>query len=240
MHHIIEDKEFKIVMKKRIVNIQRFILLSLLFSSCATAYVPNVVNTPLMNNKGEFQASLNTGISGFDPQVAYALTDNIGLMVNGSFANRTSDSSDDFHKHQFVEFGGGYFTKVGSAGRFEVFGGFGAGNLQAEYDNELWVSKARVNSTRFFLQPAIGATTSVFDGSFASRFVYVNLSQNSDNASAMFVEPVLTGKVGYKYVKFIVQTGFSFLLTSNDVAFNYQPFIFSVGVQLNLGKLFDE
>jgi hypothetical protein len=54
-------------------------------TSCAPAYVPNALNTPLFNNKGEIHIAANTGISGFDPQLAYAVTDNIGVMVNGSF-----------------------------------------------------------------------------------------------------------------------------------------------------------
>ncbi len=227
-------------MKKLTGNFLRFLLFPILFFSCAPAYVPNVVNTPLMSNKGEFQASVHTGTSGFDPQFAYALTNNIGLMLNGSFANRTSDTTDNFHKHQFVEFGAGYFASIGTAGRFEVFGGYGAGNLQAEYDNNLWVSKARVNSGRFFIQPAIGASTSVFDGSFSSRLVFVNLSQESEKASCAFIEPALTGKFGYKYVKFVVQTGLSVPLSSSNNLFNYQPFMFSVGIQLNIGKLFEE
>lgn len=35
--------------------ISAFIILT--FSSCAPAYVPNVVNAPLLSNKGEIQAN---------------------------------------------------------------------------------------------------------------------------------------------------------------------------------------
>ena len=157
-----------------------FVIYIFTICGCATVYVPNVVNTPLLSNKGELQVSANLGTSGFDPQFAYAITDNIGLMLNGSFANRTSDSTSDFHKHSFVETGVGYYTSVGENGRFETFGGLGFGKLSAELDNNLWKSYADVSTLRFFIQPTIGASSSIFDGSLSSRMVMVNLSQNSE------------------------------------------------------------
>jgi len=218
-------------------NVIFFIAIIIAINSCAPAYVPNVINTPLLSNKGEIQAAIHTGVSGTDPQLAYALTDNIGVMLNGSFANRTSDSTDDFHKHQFAELGLGYYTKIGESGRFETFGGGGLGNLQAKFDNTVWNTYADVNSYRFFIQPTIGASTNIFDGSFSSRFVMVNLKQNSISSTGFFVEPVLTGKIGYKYVKAVIQLGFSLPLNSKNIDFYYQPFLFSIGLQ---GYIFKE
>lgn len=214
-------------------------LIAFLLGSCAPAYVPNVISTPLLSNKGEMQFSVNTGIAGFDPQFAYAVTDHIGVMVNGSFANWTSDSTDNYHKHKFLEIGTGYYTKLGESARFETFGGVGFGNLHANYSNDLWISRATVNSTRFFIQPTIGATTKVFDGSFATRVAYVSLTQDEIKGSGIFLEPVLTGKIGYKNVKGVMQLGLSLPFNHNDLIFNYQPFIFSVGLQVNIGKLYD-
>ncbi|MBN2272801.1 MAG: hypothetical protein JXK95_00590 [Bacteroidales bacterium] len=205
-------------------------------SSCAPAYVPNVINTPMLSNKGEFQATVNAGLAGFDPQLSYAITDHIGVMLNGSFANRTSDSTDDFHKHIFVEIGSGYYKKIGTSGRFEAYGGAGFGKLQAEYENELWMARSDVNSLRFFIQPAIGASTDIFDGSFAARFVVLNLKQESESNTGIFIEPALTAKVGYKYAKAVFQFGLALPLNSNTIEFNYQPFLFSVGLQATLGR----
>jgi hypothetical protein len=221
------------------VNYLPGILITLIVCSCAPAYVPNVINTPLFSNKGEFQASVNPGLAGFDPQLSYAVTDHIGVMLNGSFANRTSDSTGDFHKHQFIEIGSGYYQKIGMSGRFEAFGGAGFGKLQAEYENELWISRSNVNSIRFFVQPVIGATTDIFDGSLAARFVVLNLHQDSVGSTGLFLEPVLTAKVGYKYVKAVFQVGLSLPLNSNNIHFNYQPVLFSVGLQATLGKKYE-
>ncbi len=180
-------KEETIRVSKKIILYIMFVVL--IINGCAPAYVPNVINTPLLSSKGEIQAAIHTGISGTDPQFSYALTDNIGIMLNGSFADRTSDSTDDFHKHQFIELGTGYYTKIGESGRFETFGGFGYGKLQAEFDNDLWDTHSDVTSSRIFIQPTIGATTDIFDGSFASRFVIVNMHQASKKSTGFFLEP---------------------------------------------------
>ena len=53
-------------------------------SSCSPAYIPNMVNTPLFSNQGEFEATVATGTSNFDAQLGYAITDHIAVIVNGS------------------------------------------------------------------------------------------------------------------------------------------------------------
>jgi hypothetical protein len=206
------------------------------FISCAPAYVPNTLNTPLMSNKGEVHAAVNYGLSGFDPQAAYAITDHIGIMVNGSFRNSTSDSSDSYHKHIFVEGGGGYYTKIGGIGRFETYGGYGYSRLQAYFDSDIWTNFTDVSSNRFFLQPAIGISTQVFDGSFATRLVMVDMHQGGTQKTGFFIEPALTLKLGYKYVKGLLQFGLSFPMDSEGYDFNHQPFLFSIGLQTTLNR----
>jgi hypothetical protein len=210
----------------------------LILNSCAPVYVPSVVNAPLLTNKGEVQAALHVGTSGIDPQFTYAVSKHIGLMLNGSFANNTSDTTNNFHKHQFVEFGSGYFTNFGTRMKFETFGGIGAGKLQAEYDNNLWVSRSNVDFTRFFIQPTLGFTTKIFDAGISSRFVLVNLHQESASSTRGFIEPVLTGKLGYDHIKAVMQMGLSFPLNSGKVSYNYQPLLISLGIQGNFGKVF--
>jgi len=209
-------------------------VLTYFIQSCVPAYVPNVVNAPLLSNQGELQVAIHTGTAGNDPQIAYAVTENIGLMLNGSFANRTSDSTDNFHKHNFLEFGGGYFDNIGTSGRFEVYGGFGMGNLNAFYNNSLFSSYEQVTNNRLFIQPAIGAATDVFDGSFATRFVMANMSQGDFNSTGYFFEPVITGRMGYKYLKLMLQLGLSFPVS--DLRFEHQPLLFSIGLQGYIGR----
>jgi hypothetical protein len=230
-------------MKKTLIRLAIYFTVSvtLVVSSCAPAYIPNVINTPLLSNKGEFQAAVYTGTSGFDPQLAYAVSDHVGLMLNGSFASRTNDSTDDYHKHQFVEIGTGYYTKIGTEGRFETFGGFGYGKVKVNDDNDLWLAHSDVNSIRLFIQPAFGLTSDFFDGSAAMRFVFLDLYQGSVKGSDFFIEPVVTCKLGFKYVKAVFQTGFSLrTFSSSSNYFNYQPFIISIGLQANINKIFND
>lgn len=206
--------------------------------ACAPAYVPNVVNSPMLSNKGEIQAALHYGSAGFDAQAAYAISNHIGIIANGSFANFTSDSTQDYHRHNFGELGAGYYSKIGHSGRYEVYGGFGLGNTEAEYSNSLWTDRAKVNYTRAFLRPGIGVATDYFDGSLSPGFVMVNMKQDQASLNAFMFEPVITGKIGYQYAKLVVQAGFSIPL-GEDPGFNYNPFMFSMGLQATLNRLFD-
>jgi hypothetical protein len=222
--------------KQLIHSILAFIIL--IINSCAPVYVPSVVNAPLLTNKNEVQAAINFGTSGVDPQLAYAVSNHIGLMLNGSFANVTSDTTNNFHKHQFVEIGTGYYTNFGTRGKFETFGGIGFGKLKAEYDNSMWISRSYVSCTRAFIQPTVGFTTKVFDGSVSSRIVMVNLHQESGSNTGYFLEPVVTAKLGYDHIKAIMQLGFSLPMNSGKTVFNYQPVLLSVGIQTDFGKIF--
>ncbi|MCD4770265.1 MAG: hypothetical protein K8R35_08870 [Bacteroidales bacterium] len=216
------------------------IFVVLIISGCAPMYVPNVVNSPLLSNKGEVQTAIYGGTSGFDPQLAYAVTDNIGIMLNGSFQDQTSDTTDNFHKHQFVELGAGYYKKISEIYRIEVFGGFGLGELQAYDESSIFVSHSDVTSNRIFIQPAIGLTTKYADLGFASRFVVLNAKQGSIKSSRPFIEPTLSVRAGSKYVKAVFQLGYSVpLYYDNIYNINYQPLLFSIGLHGCFNKTFE-
>jgi hypothetical protein len=203
-------------------------------NSCAPVYIPNVVNAPLLSNKNELQVSINTGVSGFDPQIAFAPTDHIGVMLNGSFSHYMNETTNHFHKHLSFDSGIGYFLPFAKHGLFEVYGGMGYARLQADYSNNMWISRTDINSFKWFLQPSIAFKSDVFDGSFTTRLLVVNLFQNHINYWGYFIEPAITAKLGYKNVKFIFQLGVSVPINSDELVFSYEPFLFSVGIQLNL------
>jgi len=209
---------------------------TILLTGCVANYIPNVVNTPLLSGKGEVQIAAYTGFSGFDPQAAVAVTDHIGIMANGSFEDWKSSINDDFHKHQFVEIGSGYYTKFGGIGRFEAYGGYGHGILKARMDNDFWVSQADLQTNRFFIQPSVGLATAVVDASFANRIAIINLKQDSKSTTAVFYEPVATIKFGFTYFKFVTQAGFSLPANDHQMKFTYRPFIFSFGIQAFIGR----
>lgn len=227
---------------KRIKSFIYFIVVLVVFQACAPAYTPNMVNTPLLTNEGEFQAAIGTGTSGIDGQLSYAVTEQVGVMLNGSFANRTDTGSKNFHKHTFVEMGAGYSIPLGGPGRFEIYGGGGIGTVDAKFGysslfNTYVEDRSRADLTRLFLQPTIGLTNNVFDGSFTPRIVLLKIN-NKDSLYANhswdpYIEPTFTAKVGWKYVKMVFQIGFSIPMVELK---NYrnQPFMFSIGL---IGKI---
>ncbi len=209
-------------------------IIILFLDSCAPVYIPNTSNTPLLTNRKEVQASIHAGTSGFDPQFAYAVTDHMGIMLNGSFLNSTSDSTEDYHKHRFFEAGAGYYTHFGTRGKFETFAGAGFGKVDALY----WLSRSDVSFNRYFIQPSVGFTTKIVDAGLSTRIVIVSYNQISEDVTGVFFEPIFTLKAGFDHIKAIGKVGFSLPMNSENINFDNQPFIFSLGIQANFGKVF--
>jgi len=229
-------------MKTKQFSILLFASAIFLINSCAPAYVPNVINAPMLTNQGEIQAAIHFGTSGFNPQFAYAFTNHLGIMLNASFLDMTSDTSstsDFYHKHSFFEFGPGYYTNFGSSRfKFGTYGGVGFGKINAEYENEIWNSRVEVKCTRLFLQPTVGVTSKIFDLGISTRFVVVTFNQDSEKDTGIMFEPALTAKLGWDHIKAVGQIGLSYPLNSDNIHFVYQPGLVSLGIQGNFGKIF--
>lgn len=223
------------------------------FFSCAPVYVPNTLNTPLFSKAGELSSTTQIAFSGLDQQLAYSITDNLGVMLNGNFQNTQRDPerfSENFQKHIFGEAGAGYYTGIGVSNFiFEVYGGFGLGNFYAKYFPVSFSESngipriSNVDLNRFFLQPGIGLKNRIFELSLALRLSNVNFmrSHTNDviidtNKPYFFAEPALTARLGSKNIKCISQIGASIFL-NKDESINYNPFIFSLGIQLNFDLL---
>lgn len=224
------------------VSVILFLSISLIciLSSCSPEYIPNMVNTPVFSNKGEFQATVATGTSNFDAQLGYAITDNIAVIANGSYADQTNDTTDEFHKHLIVEGGLGYYRKITTAARIEAFGGYGFGKIQTLEDlGSLGMDAVDINFNRIFIQPGIGAATDFFDGSFAVRLAGVQMKPGKTSTIPeswnMFIEPVITTKFGYKWVKAVVQFGYSFP-TNDNLGYDHQRLILNFGLHFNIGR----
>ncbi len=220
-----------------------FLLLAvtlLIINSCSPAYVPNVINAPMLTNKGEIQASVHLGTSGFDPQVAYAVTDHLGIMVNASFLDVTDTSSitNNYHKHIFFEFGPGYYKNLKNGFKFGTYTGIGFGRINGEWENPLFTSITNVKSTRLFLQPTLGYTSKILDLGISSRFVIITFSQDSEKDTGIMFEPALTAKLGWDHIKIVGQVGLAYPLNEQNIHFPYQPGLFSLGLQAGFGKIF--
>jgi len=231
-------------MKKYLIQYLSIIIITAFYTSCTPLYYPNKLNVPLMTNKGEGQGNIAYGFNGLDLQGAYAVTENIAIMGNFSYMEKSD------HSHRFGELGAGYYTKLSEVGRFEVFGGYGYGTAETYYDN---LNYAKGLYHRIFLQPTIGFTSKIVDGGLSLRPVFVSFPKisgttfTSDNLNLLFIEPAFTLKIGYKNVKSVIQIGYAVLLGASDfntpnpgyLGYSFlfsQPFLFTVGLNFNLGK----
>jgi len=228
---------------KKIVLITTVLLCT---CSCSYIYIPNASNIPLIEQKGEAQASVLTGTSRLDFQGAYGLTDNIVVMANGSYSDhlRTTDSS-ALHQHTIAEIAGGYYKKIGGSGIFELYGGGGYGetnDYKIDVNYDPFYGNVHGKYTKFFIQPNIGSISDVFDGGLSLRVCYVNYfdfnyyGNNYKNQTSLFVEPVFTGKIGYKFFRFIMQVGFSIPVRQSKLV-TFDPFILNLGLNFRLNTI---
>lgn len=219
------------------------------FSSCKTVYEPNAINTPMLKNKGEFRLYAGTT----DLQASYAVTDHVGVMLNGFHVSEKSDNNVIHGSGGLIEGGIGYFTSLQPL-LFEVYAGGGRGGVSfSETRTENGVQTVRefsADGTRFFLQPGLGLTTQYFDLGITPRFVvgkYDNVITNYstqdqidghfyqvDQPTWAFIEPAFTVRGGYRFVKLQLQYGFSSKL--NSQALSYKSSFLNVGLSFDLNR----
>ena len=248
-------------MKKSILLI---LVTAAVLSSCEQPlYIPNTMNVPVLTKKGDIDASLSTGSNGNDLQAAYAITDEIGVMVNTSYANHQDTGSSNFNKHAFVELGLGYTFflnkesyEIGDAKIIApMFVGYGMGSASGYYSWAFGSSDFSYYTegkySRIFFQPAIGMSHKSIDIFFSLRMTYVNFStvDYQDNLGGwttllvdkdynLYYEPTLTWRVGGEKLKFMNQVGVSAgQFPTTETSFRNRPVVFIVGLQLNTNLL---
>lgn len=109
---------------------------STILSACSSLYMPNVPNTPMLSTKGELHASANISLKGnASLNSAYAVSENFGVILNGSFINRDRQRKD--YRQNMLEMGGGYFTTFGPSDKriLEIYAGVGRGKSERIQEN---------------------------------------------------------------------------------------------------------
>ncbi len=219
--------------------ISGLIPLLIFLQACAPAYVPNAVPSPGLHEKGDLALSAHYGNSGFDLQGAYGISNHLGVMINGSYNNRTLDTA-NYHKHGFLEAGLGYFSTEGEHMNWSVFGGFGGGNYQSYFESNIITNYNFVNINRFFIQPSAGFYSNYFESDLAFRLAFLSIkgyrdgiNNNPERYEGFYtmLEPALTLKFGPEHFKFFFQGGMSFNLENSEYL-DHNPFIMSLGIQV--------
>lgn len=232
-------------------------LLGLLATGCSPIYVPNVRNTPLFGERGEFQGTL-AATTGLEGQLAYAVSNHVAVMANGSFFKYKEVEQDYTRSHRFFEGGLGYFNATRKY-RAELFAGYGLGEgtsfsqyyfFTQDFGQKDLVATGKFN--RIFIQPTFGTNNRGFNMAFTARFSLVDFTKFSSNdnnpanatltvepdeKAQFFFEPALTGKVPITgNLQGFFQLGLNVNLP-DKAYFDYVPLQFAVGIQLHTGSL---
>lgn len=226
------------------------ILLVIIFlvSGCVTLYKPNAVYSPLLKEKREFNLSGSLGLSGcgiLNLQSSYAVSNHIGIMVDGMYHFRRDTYSDTTIERLNIysgEAGLGYFTKTGSekSNLFQFYGGIGYGKTNDKILNSHQQSP-EISSKyyNFFLQPGYAYIFKKTELAFDLRANYVRLydvhSYLYDNfhwwntnfkyyydrsLDFIILEPTVTLKFGNENVKGIVQSGITLPIVNSQSYFD--------------------
>ena len=174
------------------------------------------------------------------------------------------DSTGVIYKRNLTEIGAGYFRQMGRRNRatFQVFGGAGTGVSsfvdKDNFQNNVIVPRYhRARILKLYAQPAFNFRKSEnFAISVSSRLSYISFSNiKTDYTDAelntyhlkylasepqAFWEPAFTNTFGFKKlpgVKFEYQVQLSLILNV-DSYIHYTPFNFSLGLVLDIPKLF--
>lgn len=178
-----------------------YAIITLTFAACSPSYyLPTKANVPLFKEKGEgaiqahFGATENHNFIGLNS--AYAVTNNVGLMLNASNFYTTNNpeliqSNINIENNQnynpksnlfMGEIGVGYFKPISrdSVFIFETYAGYGfySGNKVL---NDL--QSISYNIHRPFIQPSIGVRYKWIEASYGVRFTQLYFTNNQPSTA---------------------------------------------------------
>ncbi len=235
------------------------LLVSLTVCACKTVYAPTLPAVPLLRQQGELRATAEPS----NLQVAYGATGHLGLIADGAYRSETQKPKDpsgetDKGHGGVVEIGGGWFGHAPGLPawmQLEVYGGAGYGTVHHELTPSGGPTRTfDASAVKYFIMPTLGVTRTYFDIAGSVRLVgvdylstttkgYMAGQADGDGITTLtdrtwfFVEPVITLRAGYKWVKLQLDLGKSFKLSSS--ALNYDSGMVTIAVNVDLFRMFD-
>ena len=167
---------------------------------------------PLFHEPGEVRLAASVGggdeSSCGELQGAVSFSDHFAMMGNFMHAQNSEKKA---AQGNLVELGAGYFNPLAEHFVFEFYGGAGYSDQTHRYDEKYW---SKLNFTRFFAQPSIGFSHNAVDLILSARIqsaIFSNIRDNTERNDGLTslkespminsVEPALTIRLGWKYVK---------------------------------------
>lgn len=227
---------------------------AVLFSSCATVYIPNSVNAPLFKKERQTSISGNYGYSGAGIQGAHSVTSNLFFLANGNYHGLLDSQSIVY----FGEIGTGYFYNFKDNRVFEISAGGGMGSVNSSSSSDItnfciWgcppESKYSGNYYRAFIQPSVGISGENAEVGLSLRNSYVifpkfiekvGIYENEKayfNQENYFFEPVFFFLAGGTRLKILYQAGLSLPYNNKPFSPPQTKMFVSVGLNLTLGNI---
>ena len=228
-----------------------------LLPGCVSTYMPNVPNVPMFTQKGELSAAGHITPKGnITFNTAYAVTDHIGVILNGSMLN-SERSKRDF-RHNLLEAGGGYFTTFGPNQNriLEFYAGYGGGSSDRtekdEYeDGTMHYKRMEADFSKYFVQAnftskkkkSLKLLKKEFPLNYGTtlRASYINMHDYKINGEPakeednIFLEPIFYTRLTLNpSVQVQYTSGTTFGLKNRD-ALTAAYSVFSLGFVINVG-----
>jgi hypothetical protein len=209
-------------------------LVGFIFIACTPVYIPNGRNATLFEKKGEYKAAVYL-LQTADVQLAYAVSNHIGVMANGAM-----NVNSNFPRYRFGEMGIGYYTKIKDY-HIEFFGGYGLGSSSGNFIDK----SAEGDYYRVFCSQAVGQKLNRFQWSVINRASIIDFIRyqasptiEQEKNTKVFIEPAAIASYNLAKEKlfFITQFGLSAHM-GGPAYFDYQPLFFSIGLNYQFNKL---
>jgi hypothetical protein len=235
------------------------LITSIFFTSCSSVYIPNVPTSSMLSAKGELYSSAHISLKGnININGAYAISDHVGVLLNGSFINQDQRKK-DFRQNLF-ETGAGYFTTFGDDGKriLEIYGGLGTGSTDRafrtfENDGTIITDNQNVRFNKLFLQVNYSTkekkSLKLFGKDYplnygtVIRLSRVNMNNFSRNNISqplednIFIEPVFFTRLKINQAVQIQYTsGSNFGLKNRDFMTAGNS-VFTIGLVVNVGGM---
>jgi hypothetical protein len=213
--------------------------------------MPNVQNVPLFKEKNEYRISAGAqnseDITSLEIQAAYSVSNHIALTANYMSAEGKDNSATKYGKGNYIDAAIGYYKPFRKYGVFELYGGFGNSSQHHQYET---YGSSDLSFMKLFLQPSIGYTYKTFDIALSTRisnisfyqvenksvqaFYLYDLNMVDKNRDSYLLEPAITIRFGWKYVK--LQTQFQILKNLSHDNMPFQEPIFAGGLYIAIAK----
>jgi len=243
------------------------LFLAVFLCNCAHYYyVPDVQNVPLFREKNELHLAGYYGggmySNSAEVQASYSLPYNIGIMANYMHGGGGNVSQNDYGKGNYFEGALGYYKPFEKLnGVFEIYGGIGGGKQHHEYSSryfDQWEyyyqydGSSDLSFSKLFIQPSYGLTFDMFDVAMSTDLCRLSYSNINNNITApaefnkvnslsdknhYFIEPALTLRGGWKYIKFQFQASYTGYLGPHEYYF-YEEFHFGAGLYFTIANRF--